>query len=165
MIQVYSNLYVGDENDYERTVRPQGDWAVIHACKDPYHRKLLGYTTQAAPKNHPEYLMARRGLVLYLNLVDAADPQYIPDQIIDAALAFIEEQLTAGKKVLVHCNQGVSRAPSIALLYLVKVGHIDGTPEEIVKTFQGLYPGYNPTNGIRLYVASRLRKGTPTQTF
>jgi len=103
MIEIHSNLFAGDATD-ELKVRGRDGWAVVHACKDPYHRQLLGYTTKGAPKDHPEYFFAERGNRLYLNLVDAPDPEYIPKEIIDKAIAFIHEKLSEGSKVLVHCN-------------------------------------------------------------
>ena len=84
MIGVFPNLFVGTQQDYELNVKSQPGWMVVHACKEPYHRQELGYTSQGAPKNHPEYLIARRGNRLILNLVDAPDPRYIPKEIIDA---------------------------------------------------------------------------------
>jgi hypothetical protein len=57
MIEVYSKLFVGDELDYERKVSHQTGWATVHACKEPYHREALGYSSRGAPKDHPEYLV------------------------------------------------------------------------------------------------------------
>ena len=51
MIEIYPNLYIGHQGDYEYLVQGQDGWAVVHACKEPYHRDLLGYTTQGAPMN------------------------------------------------------------------------------------------------------------------
>ena len=115
MIKVDNNLFVGDERDYEFNVSRQDGWAIVHACKDPYHRQALGYRTRGAPKDHPEYLVARRGNRLILNIVDANDPSFFAKEMIDQALDFIDKSLSNGKKVLVHCNQGESRSPSIAL--------------------------------------------------
>ncbi|MHB8629184.1 MAG: protein-tyrosine phosphatase family protein [Aggregatilineales bacterium] len=151
MKEIYPNLYVGSQDDYEYSVRGQDGWAVVHACKEPYHRQALGYTGQGAPKNHPEYLIARRGNRLILNLVDANDPAYIPKQIMDAALEFLHEQLNAGSKALVHCNQGGSRAPAIGLLYLAKFTDklpTSGFPDA-ENAFRSLYPLYNPAPGVR----------------
>lgn len=91
MIEVTQNLFVGDQSDYETNSGKISNWCVIHACKEPYHRNLLGYNSKGAPKEHPEYLFARRENRLFLNLVDAANPAYIPKEIIDAALNFIDE--------------------------------------------------------------------------
>ena len=154
MYEVFPRLFVGNQMDYENVVRlidtPKPGWAVVHACKEPYHRQALGYTGRGAPKEHEEYLFAFRGDRLCLNLVDVDSIDYVNKVLIEAALRFIGQSLDEGKKVLVHCNQGQSRGPSIALLYL---GTVDpdfkglGAADAMLK-FQGIYPQYEPANGI-----------------
>ncbi len=150
MIEIYPNLWIGAEQDYEFSVKGNPGWNVVHACKEPYHRRELGYATRGAPKGHPEYLIARRDHRLILNLVDAPNPAFIPKEIIDAAIQCIHASLTNGMKVLVHCNLGESRAPGIGLLYLVM--YTDKLPKEFMKAEQAyrlIYPLYNPSTGIR----------------
>jgi predicted protein tyrosine phosphatase len=151
MIEIYPNLHIGNQDDYELNVARQSGWAVVHACKEPYHRQALGYTGRAVSKTHPEYLIARRENRLILNLVDVDNPAYIPKEIMDAALTFVDEQLSSGIKVLVHCNQGGSRSPSIGLLYLAKF--TDKLPtssfSEAENSFRSLYPPYSPAAGVR----------------
>lgn len=157
MIEVYPLLHVGSEHHYETVVRHRPEWRVVHACKEPYHRQALGYTGRAAPKNHPEYLIARRGHRLILNLVDAPDPAYIPKEIIDAALEFIHQSLSDGANIFVHCNEGCSRAPSIALLYLL--AHTDRLPHDsvdaAVTAFRAMYPPYMPAAGVAGFIRAR----------
>ncbi len=83
--------------------------------------------------------------------MDAPDPAYIPGEIINTALEFIDASLRAGNRVLVHCNEGCSRSPGIGLLYLAK--YTDRLPggdfiraEEV---FRSIYPPYNPKSGVR----------------
>ena len=150
MLEVAPNFYVGNELDFEHTVRQQSGWAVVHACKEPYHRQALGYSGRGAPKDHPEYLIAHRGDRLILNLVDVDNPAYIAKEIMDAALQFIAANLESGKKVLVHCNQGASRSAGIALLYLAKAGqipHDNFTTDE--QAFREIYPPCAMAAGIR----------------
>lgn len=151
MIEIYPNLHIGNQDDYEYKVRQHDNWRVVHACKEPYHRQALGYRGRGAPKQHPEYLIAQRGPRLILNLVDADNPAYIPKEIIDAALTFVHEGLQASQPVLVHCNQGSSRSPGIGLLYLAT--QTDRLPtnsyQEAESAFRTLYPSYNPAGGIR----------------
>jgi predicted protein tyrosine phosphatase len=55
-----------------------------------------------------------------------------------------------GRKVLIHCNHGLSRSPSIGLLYLAR--HTDvlrGPFDQAEAAFRMLYPPYNPMPGIR----------------
>ena len=150
MKEVYPNLFVGDENDYRENAKTMEGWFIVHACKEPYHRQALGYTGKAAPKYDPEYLWAERENRLILNLVDAPDPRYIPKEIIDKALAYIDQYLESGKKVLVHCNQGRSRSGGLALLYLLSKNVLSGeTIEEVSQNFASQhYPPYAPAGGI-----------------
>ncbi|MCK4310011.1 MAG: dual specificity protein phosphatase family protein [Methanomicrobia archaeon] len=158
MIEILHNLYIGTQDDYEYTVKGKEGWFVVHACKEPYHREALGYTGREAPKGHPEYLIAKRGNRLILNLIDPDDPQYVPKEIIDAALDFIEEGLMTGKKVLVHCNLGGSRSPGIGLLYMAIKGFIPNeTSEKAEKEFQSIYPNYFPSRGIRMFLLKNWR--------
>jgi predicted protein tyrosine phosphatase len=150
MIEIYPNLYIGTETDYESSVKVQENWAIVQACKDPYHRDALGYTGRGAPKDHPEYLVARRDNRLILNLVDGTNPRFVPKEIVDSALAFIHENLGTGRKVLVHCNHGLSRSPAIGLLYLRRhTEALSGPFDEAEAAFRVLYPSYNPMPGIR----------------
>jgi ATP-dependent DNA helicase RecG len=156
MIEIHPNLYVGHQGDYEYQVKGQDGWAVVHACKEPYHRQLLGYTARGAPKDHSEYLFAERGNRLYLNLVDANDPACIPKEIIDKAIAFTHEKLAEGLKVLVHCNQGESRSPGIGFLYLLR--ETDVLPQmsldDALAKFREIYPAFSPSGGISGFIAA-----------
>lgn len=148
------NLFIGAAYDYERFVNGQDGWVVVQACKEPYHRRALGYTTRGAPRDHPEYLIAHRGNRLILNLVDAPNPLYIPKEIIDAALEFVNEHIEENK-VLVHCNQGESRSPSLGLLYLALFTDI--LPKDFYSAeelFRQIYPMYHPATGMRGYLIS-----------
>ena len=159
MIEIFTNLFIGTEQDYEYQIKGQPDWMVVHACKEPYHRRALGYTSRGAPKDHPEYLIARRGNRLILNLVDAPDPAYIPKEIIDAALEFIHKGLSESHKVLVHCNLGESRSPSIGMLYLAI--NTDKLPKELnaaERTYRQIYPSYNPGSGMREFIINNWDK-------
>ena len=152
MIEVHTNLFVGGEHD-DASIRGQDGWFVIHACKEPHHRRALGYTGRAASKDHPEYLIARRDGRLILNLVDVDDVNFISPIIVDAALGDIHQNIMS-KRVLVHCNQGQSRSPSIAFLYLAKFSDMFGQRdiESALRHFQELYPSFAPAKGMADYV-------------
>jgi len=154
MIEVCQNLFVGNQDDYESKVAGQSEWAVVHACKIPYHKLLVGYTQKALPNTHPEYLFARRDLRLALNMIDGDDPKYTQPVLVDTALDFIHEHVSTDRKTLVHCNQGMSHSPSLALLYMVK--HTDllpkTSPNDAKTAFLNLYPSYSPMRGIFGYI-------------
>lgn len=149
MIEIITNLYIGSEADYEQNAKHQPGWYIIHACKEPYHRQALGYTKRGAPTDHPEYLLAEREGKLILNLVDVPNPNYIRKEIIDKAIEKIDENIL-NKKILVHCNQGMSRSATIGLLYMHHSGKITTSSFlDAEKEFVEIYPGYNPANGMR----------------
>ncbi|HPG39967.1 MAG TPA: phosphatase [bacterium] len=161
MIEIYKNLFIGNSDDYENQVKGQPGWSIVHACKEPYHRDLLGYTGRGAPKDHPEYLLALRSNRLYLNLIDVDKPEFISEKIIDAALEFIDSALKADNKCLVHCNQGESRSTSIGLLYLASKSFIPNSSLiEAENAFIKLYPMYNPAYGMRRYMELNWHKYT-----
>ncbi|MCA1458080.1 dual specificity protein phosphatase family protein [Bradyrhizobium sp. BRP22] len=158
MIEVAPNLFVGNALDYENHVRlidtPKPGWAVVHAAKEPWHRAALGYTGRGAPKDHEEYLFAFRGDRLCLNLVDVDNVDYVNKKVVEAGISFIGQQIADSKKVLVHCNQGQSRGPGLALLYL---GATEGMwasmhPADAMLRFTELYPMFSPANGMAEYV-------------
>ena len=125
------------------------NWCIVHAAKEPRHRDALGYTGRGAPKENPEYLIARRGNELMLNLVDMAkvSPEFT-DPIFTAAHDFMREALADGKQVLIHCNEGKSRAPTIAMLYLMD----RNLPfDEAMEKFREIYPAYDPGAGMLEY--------------
>lgn len=67
--------------------------------------------------------------------VPISDGASIPDEVIEGVTSFINEQLTAEKTVLVHCNMGVSRSTSLVMAYLIEyegmsLGEAFGTVRE-----------------------------------
>lgn len=152
MIEVCHNLFVGNDTDAKKVLSLDG-WFIVHACKEPYHRQALGYTGKAAPNTHPEYLIAKRENRLILNLVDVPNPAYISKEIMDTAVEAIHTNIQS-KKVLVHCNQGMSRSPSIAFLYLLRHTEIlDSSSLPVaLNQFRVIYPQYEPAEGVAGFV-------------
>lgn len=156
MKEIIPGLFVGNGADFD-TVQYNTSWYIISAAKEPWHRQTLGYSGRGAPKDHPEYLAAYRKRHLILNLVDPNDAKWIPRELIDAAIDEIGLQLEEGFEVLVHCNQGESRAPSIALLYLLTQSREEfagcENGDEVIDVFRNeFYPDYNPSEGFTQFV-------------
>jgi protein-tyrosine phosphatase len=155
--ELYKNLYVGDDAGVLEA-RKRG-MNIVHAAKDGdfSHRSLLKYQSMAAPKGS-EYLVARRPGNLYLNLIDADDPSFVPDEAITAALVFIKDSLSKDEPVLVHCNKGLSRSPTIVFLYLYSTGKLPSEYYKAIREFRKIYPKYDPSIGLELYAKNRIKE-------
>ena len=149
MFEVYPSLFIGALRECFFTQRD--DWAVIHACKSPCHQRALNYKGNLH-KNHPSYLVYENGNHLFLNMIDPSEPLFMPPLFVEP-LDFIEKHISK-RKVLIHCNLGLSRSPSIALLYLAKRAKaINGERyRKATQDFVKLFPSYQPAGGIALYL-------------
>ena len=143
-------LFVGDDNDDQEAAKK--NFAIVTAAKDgPYgHRAALRYTTMGAPKGD-NYYHATRGKRMVLNLLDVDNPDFIPEQVIFPALKWINKHLKAGDKVLVHCNAGHSRGPTLGMMLLRTIGELPQNFPTAEKVFRALYPAYDPGVGMRTF--------------
>jgi hypothetical protein len=149
MIQIVDGLYVGNDMDCRNG---DDEYAVVHACKSPCHQRAVGYRG-SLKRDHPNYLVLENGTDLYLNLVDPPVPLFMPESF-TSFLSFARAQLEAGRKILIHCNQGESRAPSLALLVLAKITRQipDDSYEGAKAGFEELFAEYHPGRGIQKYL-------------
>ena len=131
------------------TAVPRAFAGVDHACKHPCHARAVKYAG-TLPKTHPNYLWVEKGIHLALNMIDPDEPLFVPETFVKA-MDFIDAARHAGP-VLVHCNQGLSRAPSIALVYLAKrtswIGDVHRSFEEARDAFSQRWPWYAPGRGL-----------------
>lgn len=155
MYNVHERVYVADETacrigDYET--------AVVHACKSPCHQRAVGYRGNL-PKTHPNYLYLRKDNDLYLNVIDPPIPLF-PDDLFATFFSFAREILDSGRKLVIHCNKGESRAPSFSLLLLAK--HLNVISNESYdsarKDFLRIFPDYIPGKGIEKYLTENWKK-------
>jgi protein-tyrosine phosphatase len=150
MIEVYPGLFVGHKGDcplHGATLLEH--WAVVHAYPLCHHN-ALGDERMPAP-TEPEHFRVRQGQHLLLNMIDAEQPGfYHKEALIDPALAFIDEMRAQGASILIHCEQGLSRSPSLALLYLAtRLGALpNASLAAAEEKFKALYPRYAPGYGI-----------------
>lgn len=149
MESVIPHLYVGSDADYER-IKDKDGWAVLRACKHgpDGHSQTLGYKTHAAPKGK-HYLSVQTDNKLALNMIDGEDPNYFPAEMIHTGLDFIQHQLGEGMDVLVACNKGESRGPTLVLMYLRRNGEMPYSFFRSEQIFKTLCPAYNPGIGMR----------------
>ena len=145
MIEIYNNLYIGEDIDCEACTSDSG-FSIVHACQSCHQRlvKIKG----------PLPYIYEDGSHLYLNLVDSPFelPADLTNPMFKNAINFIYRELQ-NKKVLVHCNFGYSRSPSIGMIYLAATGTIPNNDFDVtVNEFVKLYPKYGPGTGITLYL-------------
>ena len=132
--EIYPNLWIGDQ---AACVGGTETLAVVHACKSPCHQRYVGYRG-SLPPGHPQYLAAEDLYDLYLNLIDPPAPLFRVESFRhfrDFATSAYVDGLQA---LLIHCNQGQSRAPILALLFLAKELHVlpDDSYTAAVEAFQ-----------------------------
>ena len=145
IIEVFHKLFVGDADGIDEAAK-QGMF-IIHAAKEPWHRKRLGYTGRAAPKDDLRYLWDVDDYEMWCNLVDAQDAKYVPNELVAGIITKIHRELYFERSVFIHCNKGESRAPTMALCYLLKC-----VPGYTVEEFKKAYPAYNPGPGMAAYL-------------
>lgn len=143
-------LFVGDDND-DPEAQKKG-YAILACAKDGLygHRSILRYTSLGAPKD-ANYYHVTRGKRMALNLLDLEDPNFIPKEAVFPGLRFINKHLKAGDKVLVHCNAGHSRGPTMAMMFLRTIGELPSGFVTSEKIFRSLYPRYDPGVGMRTF--------------
>jgi hypothetical protein len=157
MIQIMdTNIYIGNRSD--STLRLDPNWAVVNTAKT-VHCEIMGWGN-VTPRDHPNYLSYEEGNLLSFNWVDGGPFLYNMSgpESFTRALNFIEERY-GDKKILINCDQGQSRSPTVALLYLSKRLH--KIPDESFVNakiaFQQLYPMYMPA-GIADFVSKHWRE-------
>lgn len=153
MREVAEKIFVGNLED-SKQFEENEDWAIVHACKTPSHQQAVGYE-KSLPADHPNYLIYERGTDLYLNLVDMPkefSPKYT-DPIVKETFKFIKENTDEGRNVFLHCNNGGSRSPSLAMAYLAMKGLIPaGSYDKAAEAFIKIYPEFSPGTGISAYL-------------
>ncbi|MCH8304250.1 MAG: dual specificity protein phosphatase family protein [Candidatus Marinimicrobia bacterium] len=149
MIEVHENLFVGNESDCADRLN---GFAVVHACKHPCHARAVGYQGNLA-STHPHYLFYSKDNNLYLNMIDPPKPLF-KIELFHKYMEFVNMKWDDGKNILIHCNQGESRAPSLALLFLAKSLRAisNASYAEARQDFTTFYPAYYPGKGIQIFL-------------
>lgn len=146
-----TNIYIGKRADAR--LRNDPAWAVVNTAKT-VHCEVLGWGSQP-PRNHPSYLAHEEDQFLSFNWVDGPPGLYewSGPEAFCRALDFIDRWYDT-KRVLICCDQGQSRSPTVALLYLAKRLHSlpDKTFADAHQAFVPIYPIYSPS-GIASFVS------------
>lgn len=152
LLRITDNLYIG--NNESLIFTNTRDWVIIHACQ-LYHYKLLGWSTFNRPKKDDKnYLIYETPNEISLNWVDGGSHLY--DWFGVERFNHLLDIIDTGrktKKILIHCDLGHSRSPSLALLYLAKRTNLicNTTFTQAYMGFVKLYPQYRP-GGILNYI-------------
>ncbi len=128
--RVWERLYVGSLADAETlAVNGSGITTVVTLCELPVKQRRQG--------------------VNYLHLpIEDAEP--VPTRQLGCILATIGKHIRRGT-VLLHCSQGMSRAPSLAAAYMDVVGcmGIDTAIREIRKLRPIIHPSPTLVNSLK----------------
>ena len=151
MTEIAKNIYTGSEQSFN-SMRDYSDWAILHCCKHPFHCSFVGYKGNLNP-NHPDYALKQKNNEMALNLVDmdSFNSSYLSfnENMFRTAFNFLDNYYNKGCKILIHCNQGESRGPTLAMFYSAYKGLFGNENfDETEKKFRALYPNYNPKKNI-----------------
>ncbi|XP_021967868.1 dual specificity protein phosphatase 19-like [Folsomia candida] len=83
---------------------------------------------------------------LVLDVFDETNFDLLSSPIISEALEYIHKCKLQNDRLLVHCNAGLSRAPSIVMLYLMKMENLKF--ETVFKQIKAARPHANPNAGF-----------------
>lgn len=160
MKEIYHDIFIGNEQDYY-AIQRERNWTILHCCKHPFHCQFVGYRGTLPPA-HPNYALKRIENEMALNLVDMDrfSENYLDfnRDMFDTAFSFLDEYRLQRYKILIHCNQGESRAPTIGLLYIARLGAFKYADfDTSVQKLKEIYPVYMPKRNIFLTVKSLWR--------
>ena len=156
MIELHPRLFVGDQST---CLQGFDGLAVVHACKSPCHQQAVGYRV-ALPGDHRYYLALETPYELYLNLIDPPTPLFRVESFRHFRDFATSAYVDGRQALLIHCNQGQSRAPSLALLFLAKELHVlpEASYAAAVEAFAPMaemLPRYQPGLGIQQFMTER----------
>jgi predicted protein tyrosine phosphatase len=88
-------------------------------------------------------------------MIDPDRPMFMPEMFEDF-FAFSIPRWEDGDRLLIHCNQGRSRSPSLGLLLMAaKSEEVPGESFAAARRqFEEMYPPYRPSRGIEIYLQS-----------
>lgn len=155
MQEIYDRVFVTDATS---CLAGSDDVVVVHACKSPCHQEAVGYRGNLSD-SHPNYLVLERASDLYLNIIDPPVPLFKP-ALFSHFMNFAKKHWDDGKELVIHCNKGESRAPSLGLLFLARgIAVIDDSSYSSARgEFQKLYSRYQPGKGIQTYFTQNWAK-------
>ena len=145
-----AGLFIGDLTD---CTTGDENMAVVHAAKTPCHQEIVGYDG-TLPNNHKYYLKYETKSDLYLNIIDPPIP-LLKIETFKYFLDFVQRIWYIEKRdILIHCNQGKSRSPSLAILALAYLEIIDNDSYKSAReNFESYGIEYTPGKGIERFLS------------
>lgn len=145
MTKVTHNLYVGSEEDFFSLPHDLDHWFVVQAARHPFYWEA---------DDQDEDGIIKVGNRLVLDMIDAREPEYFKFHHFETALEVIHRRLQDPCSVLIHCNRGLSRSPSLALLYLAHFAKKIPSKSyyDAARLMYYIYPRYLPGEGIQEYL-------------
>jgi hypothetical protein len=152
--EIYHHVYVGDDTAYDR-LKDKDGWSFLRCCKygPGGHAQTLGYHTLAAPEGR-EHFVVKRGHLMALNMLDLDDPHYVDPEMVQQGLDFAKEELLSGRKLLIACNAGQSRGPTMGLMFLRSIGDMPHAYLMSQRIYHTIYDAYKPSQGIEQFARS-----------
>lgn len=151
------NIYVGTKEEYHIAIKNNMKivCALNRANGFVTHQSKVGWTGRGCNKDNPHYLYKEEQDAIYLNMIDGDDPNYVNNQMINAALKFMKMHLDNKENIFVYCSLGESRSPSIVLMYMLENNLIE-VNKNIFQTFKNeYYANYQPKRGNVEYIINR----------
>jgi len=149
MKEVYKNLFIGSKYDCDKFIDDK-NYAILHACRT-CHREIL----EDINEDSDNYLIYKKDNDnIYLNIIDMNEglEKIYTESIIKEVMNFINLHIK-NKKVLVHCDLGVSRSASVVLIYLAKKGIINNKSfSSALHDFESIYKSYSPSYSFYSYL-------------
>ncbi len=124
--------------------------AIVHCCKYPCFVNSERY--------HPPETMIREhvrrdGDDIYINMIDPSSPLFY-SYLFTEANRFIEQKVRQHKRIIIHCNVGVSRSPSVLLVALAHLGYLPRESYDSARAEFDAYRGnwHQPGLGIEMFL-------------
>ena len=152
MKEVAGALYVGGAEGADFAEAMDGA-AVLRLCDEEQFADVL----RDRGMSEAQLDVIDEPMALYMKLENASTPGVYSVERFREAVRFISAHRAGGAGVVVYGKNGKSRAPSIAMLYLVAQGDIPGsTFAEATDAFKAeRYEDYDPSFGLARFLSER----------
>ncbi len=164
LAHIFPRIYIGDVLACSRGMQTAGHTLLAephvtaHACKDPCHKVAVGYAQSLSP-SHPHYLVKEQPSDLFLNMIDPATPLF-KHELFWSTLSFVRKHIDR-VPVVIHCNQGLSRSVSLAMVYGAHRRLCDCDPYDFHACMADMItrlPVFSPGLGIRSYMEAHWKE-------